>query len=223
MGLQTLSYITLGCPSGVVTDWATPKIALSARPSVGGPGVMGTSNASCPEDTWGIGWLQGWCGQLARPYWRDWSIQAGDPGPRWIHPDEKLSVSNPTYWNPNLCKSYLLSLPRIFWFHFYFLKLFSVFFLHCSLLWAACFPDNYCFVGPLKFGSSGFPEATVSHGVSVPLPLAFLVINRFSPTPRMAQRGTLMPCSLWHWPSFPNAWGQAWIWPSGYRDHQCAA
>ena len=74
-----------------------------------------------------------------------------------------------------------------------------MFFLHCSLLWAACFPDNYCFVGPLKFGSSGFPEATVRHVVSGPLPLAFLVINGLSPKLAVAQRrGRGYLAALWH-------------------------
>lgn len=64
-----------------------------------------------------------------------------------------------------------------------------MFFLHCSLLWAVCFPDNYCFVGLLKFGSYGFQEATVSHLALAPLPPALLVINSVLPiTLRMAQR-----------------------------------
>lgn len=67
-----------------------------------------------------------------------------------------------------------------------------MFFLHCSLLWAVCFSDNYCFVGPLKFGSYGFQEATVSHLALAPLPPALLVINSILPaTLRTAKRRDL--------------------------------
>lgn len=85
-----------------------------------------------------------------------------------------MLVHNPAHLSSPPPQSLLLPPLGIFWLCSFPQAVFSVL-SSLFLLWAAWFPDNHCFFGPLRFGSSGFLEVTVSHLASAPLPPAFLV------------------------------------------------